>query len=60
MSVHPSVMFMYGIKISINILMVDSTKVLCPLFNKIEIFIPGIKIDDMPDNFPIFGQNVKF
>ena len=36
--------------------MVDSTKVLCPLFDKIEILIP----DDNPSMFPIYGQNVKF
>jgi len=36
--------------------MVDSTKMLCPLFDKIEILIPG----DSPSIFSISGQNVKF
>ena len=41
-----------------DILMVDSTKVLCPLFDEIEILIPGDRLDRA---FPtISGQNVKF
>jgi len=31
--------------------MVDSAKVLCPLFDEIEIL--------MPEHFPVSGQNVK-
>ena len=41
-----------------DILMVDSTKVLCPLFDEIEILIPS---DRLARAFPtISGQNVKF
>ena len=36
--------------------MVDSTKVLCPLFDEIEILIPG---DKQLKHCPISGQNVK-
>jgi len=36
--------------------MVDSTKVLCPLFDEIETLILG----DSPSIFPISGQHVKF
>jgi len=35
--------------------MADSIQVLCPLFDKIEILIPG----DSP-RFPTSGQNVEF
>jgi len=38
--------------------MVESTKVLCPLFDEIEILVPG----DSPRNsiFSISAQNLKF
>jgi len=43
-------------EIFLKISMIDSTKVLCPLLDKVEILIPG----DGLSIFPVSGQNVKF